>query len=164
MPATSRKKKEGYVEERDYWVAPWAGQVLTLPGMMQAVAVRRRFTPIDPKTPPKAEEWRYYATSAEAEEADARTLANPIRNHWQIENGLHYPKDYTMGEDQHTLRKGAAPIILSMLRSITLGLLRTIELPGLVAQTFPQKMAFLCARPSLAADLINGRAIVKRRP
>lgn len=157
LPA-SRKKKGGYVESRDYWVAPWESEVLKLPGMRQVVAVRRRFTPCHSGIPPKADEWRYYGTTAGPEEAGPGFLANAIRNHWQIENGLHYPKDYTMGEDQHTLRKGAAPVNLSFLRSAVLALLHRFQVPGLIAQTNPQKMAFLAARPSVAVQLINGLA------
>ena len=145
------------MEERDYWVASWEGQVLTLPGMSQAVVVRRRFTPRDKDTPPKDTEWRYYGTSAPPDQAGPNVLAEAIRNHWQIENCLHYRKDYTMAEDRHVLRKGRAPTNLSHLRSIVIGLLSTIEIEDLPAQTHPQKMAYLSSDLNCVVDLLQGR-------
>jgi predicted transposase YbfD/YdcC len=147
------------VEERDYWVVAWdRRQVLTLPAMRQVVAVRKRWKPVDPSKVEKIE-WRYYGTSCGPEEANVEFLARTIRGHWQIENCLHYPKDYTMGEDRHLLRKGKAPIVLSHLRSIVLGLLRLIEIPGLVSQTHPQKMAYLSGNLDHAV-----RALALTRP
>jgi len=48
---------------------------------------------------------------------------NLIRGHWAIENNLHWQKDHTFLEDRQTLRKGAAPQIMSILRSFVLSLL-----------------------------------------
>ncbi|MGH8103604.1 MAG: hypothetical protein ACREJQ_03680 [bacterium] len=142
--------------KREYWVVQWdRRQVLTLPGMRQVVAVHKRWTPVNPSKGNEKEEWRYYGTSAGPEEAPLEFLARTIRSHWQIENGLHYPKDYTMGEDRHVLRKGKAPIILSHLRSIVLGLLQCIEIPGLVSQTHPQKMAYFSGNPDRAVRLLG---------
>lgn len=136
----------------------WAGQVLALPGMAQAVCVRKRFEPIAAGTPPKAEEWYYWATSLKSEEAGLETLAQGIRGGWQIENCLHYPKDYTLGEDRHVLRQGAAPIVLSLLRTLVLMLLGRIQFTGLPAQSYPQKMAFLAGNVERALNLLNSSA------
>ncbi len=46
------------------------------------------------------------------------------REHWHIENRLHWVLDMTMGEDACTVRKGAAPMVLHALRKMSLGLLR----------------------------------------
>ena len=48
-----------------------------------------------------------------------------IRAHWGIENGLHYVKDVTMGEDRSRIRTGSAPQVLSTIKSIALNVLRT---------------------------------------
>jgi hypothetical protein len=146
------------VVTRDWWAVAWEGQVLELPGMAQAICVRKRFEPIEAGTPPKAEEWHYWATSLRPEEASLAELAGWIRGGWQIENGLHYPKDYTLGEDRHVLRKGGAPIALSLLRSMVLMLLGRIELAGLPAQSYPQKMAYLAGNVERALELINSCA------
>ena len=145
------------MEERDYWVVSWDKQVLTLPGMRQAIAMRKKFTPIDPAAAQRKDEWHYYGTSAPPHRAGPAKLAGIIREHWQIENVLHYSKDYTQGEDRHVLRKGSAPCILSHLRSMVLGLLKAIDIPGLPAQTHPQKMSYLSGDVGRAVRALNGR-------
>lgn len=124
--------------------------------MAQAICERKRFEPIDPaSTPAKAAEWSYWASSAPPEAASLERMAGYIRGGWQIENCLHDPKDYTMGEDRHVLRKGQAPIALSLLRSLVLMVLGRLQIPGLVAQSYPQKMAYLSANVERALDLLN---------
>ena len=49
-------------------------------------------------------------TSLSPERADAKRLLELNRGHWGIENGLHYVRDVTMGEDQSRVRKGSAPV------------------------------------------------------
>lgn len=149
------------MEERDYWVADWSQQVLTLPGMRQAVAVRRRFTPVADNVEPKKTEYRFYGTSAPAELAGPDLLAAAVRNHWQIEDCLHYPKDYTMGEDRHVLRTGQTPSNLSHLRSIVVGLLSCMDIDDLPAQTIPQKMSYLSADFNLVLAMLKGQWQIK---
>lgn len=55
------------------------------------------------------------------------------RGHWQIENGLHYRRDVTCGEDACTVRMGAAPAMLAALRNTVLGLVE----PLLRQERFP---------------------------
>jgi len=145
------------VEERDYWVADWSEQVLNLPAMSQAMAVRRRFTAVGEDVAAKEDEWRYYGTSAPSHLAGPDVLAAAVRDHWQIENCLHYPKDCTMGEDRHVLRTGRTPTNLSHLRSIVLGLLSCLDIDDLPAQTYPQKMAYLSGNLDLVMDMLKGQ-------
>ena len=129
---------------------------LALPGMSQAIALRKRFKPVDAGAQAQNDEWRYYATSAPHYHAPAPLLARAIRGHWGIENQLHYPKDHTQGEDQHVLRKGNAPSNLSLLRSMVLVLLSRFEIPDLVCQTFPQKMAYFSANVERVVRVLSG--------
>jgi len=50
----------------------------------------------------------------------ASKAALHTRNHWQIENNLHWEKDYVFLEDRQTLRLGNAPQVMSFLRSMCL--------------------------------------------
>jgi predicted transposase YbfD/YdcC len=56
--------------------------------------------------------------------ADAKTLLALTRQHWSIENRLHYVRDVSMGEDACRVRSGEAPQNLSALRNLAIGLVR----------------------------------------
>ena len=47
-----------------------------------------------------------------------------IRNHWSIENSLHYVKDVTFKEDNSLIRTGNAPTNFSFIRNIALNVFR----------------------------------------
>jgi predicted transposase YbfD/YdcC len=64
---------------------------------------------------------RYFLTSLGAQ-VPARQLLRLIREHWHIENRLHYVRDVTLGEDASQVRSGAAPEVLAALRNAVLGL------------------------------------------
>lgn len=66
---------------------------------------------------------RYFVTSL-GPQASARELLRLIREHWHIENRLHYVRDVTMGEDASQVRSGTAPEALAAVRNAVIGLLR----------------------------------------
>jgi hypothetical protein len=59
----------------------------------------------------------YGITSLTPERAAAASLQKLARGHWDMENGLHYRRDVTMGEDASRIRKGAAPQVMAALRN-----------------------------------------------
>ncbi len=58
----------------------------------------------------------------------AKQAARLVRDHWRIENNLHWQKDFTFHEDQQTLRMGAAPQVMTFLRSLCIGLFKGLKL------------------------------------
>ena len=66
----------------------------------------------------------YGITSLPVSVADAARLLALKRNHWQIENGLHYVKDMTLREDASRVRVGQGPNVLALVRDTALNLLR----------------------------------------
>jgi hypothetical protein len=66
----------------------------------------------------------YAPTSLTPEQADPARLLGVGRGHWQIENGLHYVRDVTLGEDACQVRSGHAPAVFAACRNTTLNLLR----------------------------------------
>ena len=64
---------------------------------------------------------RYYITSLRVGAAE---LAGYIRNHWGIENGLHWVLDVSFREDDSRTRSGHAAANLGMLRRVALSLLK----------------------------------------
>ncbi len=49
------------------------------------------------------------------------------RNHWQIENNLHWEKDWVFLEDRQRLRRGNAPQVMTFLRSMALSLFGSFQ-------------------------------------
>ena len=92
----------------------------------------------------------YGITSLSEEEAPAARLLELVRNHWCIENRLHYVRDVTLGEDRCRVRKGAAPQVLAALRNAALHLLATVP-----ADSTPAAIEQLQVHPERARDLIG---------
>jgi len=71
--------------------------------------------------------WRsvtaYAITSLPFAQARPARLADLIRGHWAIENGLHYVRDVTFAEDSSQIRTGAAPQVMACLRNLVIGVL-----------------------------------------
>jgi len=74
-----------------------------------------------------ARRWRstivYAITSLAHQQASPARLADILRGHWQIENGLHWVRDVTFGEDASRVRTGTAPQVLACLRNLVIGAL-----------------------------------------
>lgn len=66
-------------------------------------------------------ERRYFISSLPP---DAKAIGNAARQHWQIENGLHWILDVAFAEDQNRLRVGHSAENLARLRRIALSLLK----------------------------------------
>jgi predicted transposase YbfD/YdcC len=66
-------------------------------------------------------EIRYFITSLVD---NAQLFAKCVRNHWMIENCLHWVLDVQMGEDSSRIRKDNAPANFIVLRHIAINLLR----------------------------------------
>lgn len=65
-------------------------------------------------------ERRYYLSSLGN---DAARIAEAVRSHWTIENGLHWVLDVSFAEDACRIRKDHAPHNMTLLRQLALNLL-----------------------------------------
>lgn len=94
----------------------------------------------------------YGFSSLTPAQAGPDRLLELIRNHWAIENRLHWRRDVTLREDHCQVRKGAAPRVLAVLNSFLLGLLDLLGVPNVARQ-----MRRFDARPLQAVQLLFGR-------
>ncbi|HTE71085.1 MAG TPA: ISAs1 family transposase, partial [Actinomycetes bacterium] len=66
--------------------------------------------------------WRtvvvYAITSLAFAQSSPARLADLLRGHWAIENGLHYVRDVTFAEDASRVRTGTAPQVMACLRNL----------------------------------------------
>jgi hypothetical protein len=73
---------------------------------------------------------RYFTTSLDPASVTAAQLQAYARDHWQVENCLHFVKDHWWDEDRHyTKRPGLAECFAS-LTNAALAILRLIHPPG----------------------------------
>lgn len=92
-------------------------------GCWQVIAVKRESLDLTKPDAPATVEIGYYATSLSRPESDEGGLGEIIRGHWSaIENGTHYRRDVTLGEDacRTAHRQGAE--VLATLRNLANGL------------------------------------------
>jgi hypothetical protein len=57
------------------------------------------------------------------QQAPPQRMLQLIRDHWAIENRLHWRRDVTLGEDACQTRTGPVPSLLAQLNSTVLGLM-----------------------------------------
>ena len=76
---------------------------------------------------------RYFITSAPRSAAGAAELLDGVRGHWSIENGSHYVRDVTFGEDASRIRKGSGPQVMAAVRNATIGFLRSTGVINIAA-------------------------------
>lgn len=116
------EKSRGRVEER-YCTAIDASELIEAKewkGLKTAAKIVRRRTLRDKTT----EEIIYYITDLEI---NAQKIAQAIREHWQIENGLHHALDVVLAEDSHIYRDRNGACNLSAIRKIVLAALEKTQ-------------------------------------
>ena len=72
----------------------------------------------------------YAIISLPRSQADARRLLALHRQHWTIENNLHYLRDKWFGEDASRIRSGQVPRIMASFRNLLLNVLRAFDYPS----------------------------------
>lgn len=80
---------------------------------------------------------RYFISSWSA---TAQDFLKAIREHWQVENGLHWVLDIAFREDESRIRKDHAPQNMALLRQLALNLLKQ-ETSAKVGIAAKRKMA-----------------------
>lgn len=121
----------GRVETRRVWVTrdiDWLRDRGQWTGLRGAVCVESARQVLDASGGPSITSVtrRYYITSLDHRERgkDAAYFAALIRDHWSIENKLHWSLDVSFDEDGCRVRQGNAAENLSRLRRIALNLLK----------------------------------------
>lgn len=114
------EKSHGRLETRECYVLPAPKAILLgekWPGLKSIVMVISQRT-LNGKT---SLEKRYYLSSLSV---DALSFAKKVRNHWSIENSLHWVLDVDFSEDHSRIRSGFSPQNASWMRCLALSLLK----------------------------------------
>jgi predicted transposase YbfD/YdcC len=116
------EKHHGRVETRTLISGNAHIEDVDWPGVAQVV--RRECERIVVKTGKMTREVSYGLTSLGVGRADAAALEVLWRGHWTIENGLHYVRDVTFGEDAGQAAAGSTARALASVRNALLYLFR----------------------------------------
>jgi predicted transposase YbfD/YdcC len=119
------EKGHGRIEERVYVIDE---KVRWLPGFSKWAGLRSIGMVMSKRTigDKQTSERRYYISSLPC---DVESFAQAVRNHWQIENGLHHVLDVSFGEDRSRIRSSYAPENMAVIRRMANALLRTDTTP-----------------------------------
>ena len=144
--AQTTEKGHGRVDIRSIRVSSELKGYSDWPGLEQVFEIRRRWL--------SKGEWheavRYGVTSLPATIAIPERLLKLKRGHWTIENGLHYVKDVTMGEDKSMTHCDNGPKIMAALRNTAVSLLRHAGFSTIAA-----RMRYNSTHPQAALEVLS---------
>jgi predicted transposase YbfD/YdcC/uncharacterized protein (DUF2384 family) len=119
--ASTLDKGHGRLEQRHITVSSELKDYLEWPYAEQVFRLERTFERLtDGKI---SHSVVFGVTSLTAQQAGPQELLHLVRSHWGIENGLHYRRDESLGEDRCRLRTGHAARAMVIINNVILGLL-----------------------------------------
>jgi predicted transposase YbfD/YdcC len=139
----------GRTEERHLAaVAIEPGDDIDFPGAAQIIRVVRYRGGLDGQRTSK--EVVFVITSLTPDQADVHDLARYVREHWHIENGVHYRRDISFGEDRSHARTGNLPAVLACVRNT---IIAALLLAG--ATAIPRARRWASQAPERIIDLFT---------
>ena len=93
---------------------------------------------------------QYGITSLMPQRASAADLLKLRREHWTIENKLHWVRDTVFQEDASTVRTGVIPQVMAAMRNTAISILRFTEHTKIT-----DALQLLASQPKLAVNLIK---------
>ena len=94
----------------------------------------------------------YGMTSVPRKHADAARILEIKREHWFVENRLHYRRDVALGEDASQIRSSGAPEVIAALNG---GILAIMDFLGV--KNVKKQMRHFCAYPQEILQLLLGK-------
>lgn len=138
----------GRIEERTLKVSTAMRDYSDWPGLKQVLKMERKIT--NKRTGVSRQEEAYAITSLEENRASTEELLKLWREHWHIENKLHYVRDVTFKEDRSQVRRGKIPQVMAALRNAAISLMRVTGATNIAAAC--RRYA---AQPGLALSAIG---------
>lgn len=113
-------KGHGRITSRKLFSSTLLNDYLDWPHIAQVFRIER--TVFYPKHKGKTREIVYGITSLSPQEASPAKLLTLVRQHWQIESGLHYRRDVTLHEDATRLTIGQSGHNMAIINNIVVSL------------------------------------------
>lgn len=129
----------GRIERRQLWALPIFDDFLDWPGAHLMLRMERTF--MTKATGALMHELDYALSNLDLALVDASGLLTLWRQHWHIENRLHYVRDLTLTEDASRVRSGQAPHVLAAVRNVVITAARRAGFANIAEalRTFAQK-------------------------
>jgi predicted transposase YbfD/YdcC len=140
-------KAHGRIEVRVLTTSSQLNDFLDWPFLRQVFKLERYVT--IQKTGKTRHEIVYGITSLSADQASPDQLLQMLRSYWQIENGLHYPRDVSLREDQTRFKNHSAAHVMAIINNLVLGLIAGSDFPFV-----PTARRFFAAYPEKALELL----------
>ena len=141
-------KGHGRIEIRRIWTSNELKEYIEFPHHQQVVRIERLVTDLAGKL--LRHEIVSGITSLTPEKADPERLLKICREHWGIENKLHYVRDITYDEDRCRIRTKSGPRVMAALRNLSIGILRLQKYSNLA-----KALRHYAAKPYLTLSLIG---------
>lgn len=95
---------------------------------------------------------RYYVSSLDPDQVTAADLLRHVRQHWRIENSLHFLKDRWWDEDRHHTRRPGLSALLAAINNAALSIHRLRS-----DQALPVRAAadYIAWKPERGLELLN---------
>jgi predicted transposase YbfD/YdcC len=140
----------GRLEVREVWTSTQMNEWFEKEwvGIAQIFMIKTTVTEKGEKT----EKTFYGITSVSRKQANAARILGIKREHWLIENRLHYRRDVTLGEDASQIRSSGVPEAIAALNG---GLLALMDFLGV--KNVRKKMRHFCAHPRKIVQLLLGK-------
>ncbi len=140
-------KDHGRIEVRTLTASSQLNDFLDWPFLQQVFKLERQVT--IQKTGKNRHETVFGITNLPADQASPAQLLQMLRSYWQIENGLHYPRDVTLREDQTRFKNHSAAHVMAVINNLVLGLIANLDFPFV-----PTARRFFAAYPEKALELL----------
>jgi predicted transposase YbfD/YdcC len=129
--AETVQKEHGRIEKRRLTSIVDEHQFLDWPGVQQVFMLEREVNQVS--TGQIRYQTVYGLTSCTPTQADAEQLLHWTQAYWLIENGLHYRRDATLGEDRTRIANKRFAEVLSILNNFVVSLTQKLQLANLAS-------------------------------
>lgn len=127
--AQSVQTGHGRIERRTLCLMPDEQGFLDWPGVEQVFQLNRRV--VKQTTGEVSEETVYGLTSLQSEHVTAEQLLDLVQSYWGIENGLHYRRDVSLGEDAVRMTNEVQAEVTAIINNFIVGLVRKLGFDNL---------------------------------
>jgi predicted transposase YbfD/YdcC len=146
--AETKDLDHGRIETRRLQASTALNDYLDWPGTQQVFQLIHQRT--DKKRGTSTTETIYGITSLSSTQASPAQLLTLSRQHWTIENQVHWVRDVVFGEDLAQTRHAYLPHVVATLRNTVMSLLRINDIQGIT-----RARRRFAARPDEALDLLD---------